>query len=41
MLNGASDESGSEDERNKVDIAWFDNFVDRKNISLDDQKNRI
>ena len=30
----------SEEEGNKVGVetSWFDNFVDRKNISLDDQK---
>ena len=36
ILNGASEDSGSEDGAGKVEISWFDNFVDRKNISLDD-----
>lgn len=38
ILNGASDDSGSEDETKKVDVAWFDSFIDRKNIALDDQR---
>lgn len=36
ILNGGSEESGSDDEKVNVEISWFDNFVDRKNISLDD-----
>ena len=32
---GMSD--SDDDSQAKVDVSWFDNFVDRKNISLDDQ----
>ena len=31
------DDSDSDNEQAKVDIRWFDSFVDRQNISLDDQ----